>query len=78
MASENSLVEELKALQKKLGKKQSFEAAVSSIQSILRNHYSSSSPALRNSVNPSLFLFILMQFRSENWNYYMIVLLKYL
>lgn len=50
MATENSLMEELQALQKKLGKKQTFEEAVSSIQSLLRDHYASSSPSLRNSI----------------------------
>ncbi|ONK66030.1 uncharacterized protein A4U43_C06F3450 [Asparagus officinalis] len=50
MASENSLIEELQSLQKKLGKKQSFEEAVSSIRSLLRDHYASSSPSLRKSI----------------------------
>lgn len=43
-------MEELQVLQKKLGKKQTFEEAVSSIQSLLRDHYPSSSPSLRNSI----------------------------
>lgn len=50
MDSENFLMEELQSLQKKLGKKQSFEEAVSSIQSLVRDHYASSSPSLRQSI----------------------------
>ncbi|XP_008797364.1 E3 ubiquitin-protein ligase AIP2 [Phoenix dactylifera] len=50
MASVELVMEELQALQKKLGKKQSFEEAVSSISSLLRDRYSSSSPSLRKSI----------------------------
>ncbi|KAJ6826985.1 E3 ubiquitin-protein ligase AIP2 [Iris pallida] len=50
MASDDSLMEELQSLQKKLGKKNSFEEAVSSIQSLVRDRYSSSSPSLRKSM----------------------------
>lgn len=50
MASVEPMMEELQSLQKKLGKKQSFEEAVSSISSILRDRYSSSSPTLRKSI----------------------------
>lgn len=50
MASDDSLMEELQSLQKKLGKKNSFEEAVFSIQSLVRDRYSSSSPSLRKSM----------------------------
>lgn len=43
-------MDELQALQRKLGKKQSFEEAVSSIGSFLRDRYPSSSPSLRKSI----------------------------
>lgn len=55
MDSEKFLMEELQALQKKLGKKQSFEEAVSSIQSLVRDYYASSSPSLRQSASFPLF-----------------------
>ncbi|KAJ4801787.1 E3 ubiquitin-protein ligase [Rhynchospora pubera] len=51
MASDESrLTQELDDLQRKLGKKQQFEAAVGSISSILRERYVSASPSLRNSI----------------------------
>lgn len=55
MASGEPIMEELQTLQKKLGKKQSFEEAVSSILSLLRDRYSSSSPSLRKSVAFDIF-----------------------
>ncbi|PIA43245.1 hypothetical protein AQUCO_02000582v1 [Aquilegia coerulea] len=45
--SEDSLKQNLQNLQKQLGKKQTFEQAVSSIKSILIHYYSSASPSLR-------------------------------
>ncbi|XP_042500298.1 E3 ubiquitin-protein ligase AIP2 [Macadamia integrifolia] len=48
--SEDSLKERLQELQKQLGKKQMFEAAVSSIKSLLIETYPSASPSLRNSI----------------------------
>ncbi|PKA61172.1 E3 ubiquitin-protein ligase AIP2 [Apostasia shenzhenica] len=51
MASEETVImEELQALQRKLGKKQSFEEAVSSISNLLRERYCSASPSLRKSI----------------------------
>ncbi|CAL9768082.1 unnamed protein product [Musa acuminata subsp. burmannicoides] len=50
MGSEQAVMEELQALQRKLGKKQSFEEAVSSITSLVRSRYSSASPSLRKSM----------------------------
>ncbi|WOL17174.1 E3 ubiquitin-protein ligase [Canna indica] len=50
MDSEQALMEELQALQRKLGKKQSFEEAVSSIASLVRSRYPSASPSLRRSM----------------------------
>ncbi|MQM22940.1 hypothetical protein Taro_055998, partial [Colocasia esculenta] len=47
---EASVMGQLQELQKQLGKKHSFEAAVSAIASVLRGRYSSSSPALRKSI----------------------------
>ncbi|KAK1263520.1 E3 ubiquitin-protein ligase AIP2 [Acorus gramineus] len=43
-------IEELQKLQKQLGKKQTFEAAVSSIAAHLRDRYASASPPLRRSI----------------------------
>ncbi|KAG9457603.1 hypothetical protein H6P81_002111 [Aristolochia fimbriata] len=50
MASEDSLKQKLQDLQKQLGKKQTFEEAVTSIRSILLENYSSASPSLRKSI----------------------------
>ncbi|KAL5698572.1 RING-type E3 ubiquitin transferase [Ranunculus cassubicifolius] len=50
MDSEAYLIEKLQNLQKQLGKKQSFEEAVSSIKSILIQNYPSASPSLRKSI----------------------------
>ncbi|GMH28469.1 hypothetical protein Nepgr_030312 [Nepenthes gracilis] len=47
MASEDVLIERLQQLQKQLGKKQTFEESLSSIKSLLRERYSSSSPTTR-------------------------------
>ncbi|KAK9266068.1 hypothetical protein L1049_021473 [Liquidambar formosana] len=49
MASEEHLKQQLQDLQKQLGKKQLFEEAVSSINSLLRDNYPSASPSLRKS-----------------------------
>ncbi|XP_078156655.1 RING/U-box superfamily protein [Carex rostrata] len=49
-SNESQLRQELDDLQKKLGKKQQFEAAVASISSIVREQYASASPSLRNSI----------------------------
>lgn len=58
-SNESQLRQELDDLQKKLGKKQQFEAAVASISSIVKEQYASASPSLRNSV---IFLFFLRSF----------------
>lgn len=50
MASDALAMEELQALQRKLGKKQSFEEAVAGISSLLRDRYPSASPVLRKSI----------------------------
>ncbi|XP_068663537.1 E3 ubiquitin-protein ligase AIP2-like [Aristolochia californica] len=50
MASEDSVKQQLQDLQKQLGKKQTFEEAVSSIRSILLETYSSASPSLRKCI----------------------------
>ncbi|XP_068660677.1 E3 ubiquitin-protein ligase AIP2-like [Aristolochia californica] len=50
MASEDSVKQKLQELQKRLGKKQTFEEAVSSIRSILLETYSSASPSLRKCI----------------------------
>ncbi|RWW30695.1 hypothetical protein BHE74_00013698 [Ensete ventricosum] len=50
MGSEKAVMEELQALQRKLGKKQSFEEAVSSIASLVRGRYPSATPSLRKSM----------------------------
>ncbi|XP_072992468.1 E3 ubiquitin-protein ligase AIP2 [Typha latifolia] len=50
MATEEALMENLQSLQRKLGKKQSFEEAVSSLATLLRENYSSSSPSIRKSI----------------------------
>ncbi|KAJ3704881.1 hypothetical protein LUZ61_008586 [Rhynchospora tenuis] len=51
MASDESqLTQDLDDLQRKLGRKQQFEAAVGSISSILKERYASASPSLRNSI----------------------------
>ncbi|KAJ0980992.1 hypothetical protein J5N97_009247 [Dioscorea zingiberensis] len=56
MASEEQgLMDELQSLQRKLGKKQSFEEAVASIGSFLRDRYPSSSPQLRKSIYSAVF-----------------------
>uniref|UniRef100_A0A7N1A943 Uncharacterized protein n=1 Tax=Kalanchoe fedtschenkoi TaxID=63787 RepID=A0A7N1A943_KALFE len=48
MASqEDALTQRLQDLQKKLGTKQNFEEAVSSVASLLRQAYPSASPSLR-------------------------------
>ncbi|KAH0452637.1 hypothetical protein IEQ34_019936 [Dendrobium chrysotoxum] len=47
MASEETVKEELRALRIKLAKKQTFEEAVSSIASLLRDRYSSASTSIR-------------------------------
>ncbi|KAK4422335.1 E3 ubiquitin-protein ligase AIP2 [Sesamum alatum] len=47
MASEEGLQQRLQELQKQLGKKQMFEESVSTIRSLLQQHYSSASPSLR-------------------------------
>lgn len=47
MASEDHLIQQLQDLQKQLGKRQTFEEAVSSIKSLLQESYSSSSPSTR-------------------------------
>uniref|UniRef100_A0A1D1YCJ5 RING-type E3 ubiquitin transferase n=1 Tax=Anthurium amnicola TaxID=1678845 RepID=A0A1D1YCJ5_9ARAE len=47
---EESVMADLLELQKQLGKKHSFEGAVSGIASVLRGRYASSSPALRKSI----------------------------
>ncbi|XP_060208240.1 E3 ubiquitin-protein ligase AIP2 [Lycium barbarum] len=46
---EEELKKKLQELQKKLGKKQMFEEAVSNIRSLLLQYYPSASPSLRNS-----------------------------
>lgn len=46
---EEELKQKIQELQKQLGKKQMFEEAVSSIKSLLLQHYPSASPSLRNS-----------------------------
>lgn len=57
MASdESTLRRDLDELQKKLGKKQQFEAAVASISSIVRERYAAAPPSLRNSVSSPLLL----------------------
>ncbi|GLT97181.1 hypothetical protein SLE2022_147610 [Rubroshorea leprosula] len=48
-SSEESLKQRLEELQKQLGKKQRFEEAVFSINSLLQNNFSSASPSLRKS-----------------------------
>ncbi|XVF48794.1 hypothetical protein PTKIN_Ptkin03bG0217300 [Pterospermum kingtungense] len=48
-SSDASLKQQLEELQKQLGKKQRFEEAVSSINSLLKLHYPSASPSLRKS-----------------------------
>ncbi|KAG6467334.1 hypothetical protein ZIOFF_074838 [Zingiber officinale] len=50
MEAEKTAMEELQALQRKLGKKQSFEEAVASIASLVRGQYPSASPSLRKSM----------------------------
>ncbi|KAE8718852.1 E3 ubiquitin-protein ligase AIP2 [Hibiscus syriacus] len=45
----SSLKQQLEELQKQLGKKQRFEESVSAIDSLLKLHYPSASPALRKS-----------------------------
>ncbi|KAK6929664.1 Zinc finger, RING-type [Dillenia turbinata] len=47
MASEDNVIEQLLNLQKQLGKKQMFEEAVSTIKSLLHEHYVSASPPLK-------------------------------
>ncbi|KAG0497679.1 hypothetical protein HPP92_002370 [Vanilla planifolia] len=54
MASEDALIADLQALQRKLGKKQSFEGAVSLIANILRVHYASASSSLRKSIHSAI------------------------
>ncbi|XP_061368090.1 E3 ubiquitin-protein ligase AIP2 [Gastrolobium bilobum] len=49
MESEYLVKQELEELQKQLGKKQNFEAAVSSLKSMLQHKYPSASPSLRKS-----------------------------
>ncbi|KAL0297334.1 UNVERIFIED_CONTAM: E3 ubiquitin-protein ligase AIP2 [Sesamum radiatum] len=49
MASEEGIQQRLQELQKQLGKKQMFEESVSTIRSLLQQHYSSASPSLRQS-----------------------------
>ncbi|RDX68409.1 E3 ubiquitin-protein ligase AIP2 [Mucuna pruriens] len=49
MDSEDSVKQELEELQKQLGKKQKFEASVSSLKSLLQRAYPSASPSLRKS-----------------------------
>lgn len=55
MESEAGLKQQLEDLQKQLGKKQRFEDSVSKINFLLRDRFTSASPALRNLV--SLFLY---------------------
>ncbi|XP_074577992.1 E3 ubiquitin-protein ligase AIP2 isoform X2 [Curcuma longa] len=50
MEAEQTAMEELQSLQRKLGKKQSFEEAVASIASLVRGKYPSASPSLRKSM----------------------------
>ena len=50
-SSSENLKQRLQDLQKQLGKKLIFEEAVSSIESLFRDHYSSSSPSLRKLVS---------------------------
>ncbi|CAA3024028.1 E3 ubiquitin-protein ligase AIP2 [Olea europaea var. sylvestris] len=45
--SENELTKRLEELQKQLAKKQMFEGSVSTIRSLLQQHYSSASPSLQ-------------------------------
>ncbi|KAI3454019.1 hypothetical protein Pfo_010682 [Paulownia fortunei] len=47
MASEEGIQQRLQELQKRLGKKQMFEESVTTIRSLLQQHYSSASPYLR-------------------------------
>ncbi|KRH15708.1 hypothetical protein GLYMA_14G105900v4 [Glycine max] len=49
MESEDLVKQELEELQKQLGKKQKFEASVSSLKTLLQRTYPSASPALRKS-----------------------------
>ena len=56
-SSDAGLKQQLEELQKQLGKKQRFEEAVSSINSLLKLHYLSASPSLRKLVI-SLFVFL--------------------
>ncbi|XVF88989.1 hypothetical protein PTKIN_Ptkin19aG0095600 [Pterospermum kingtungense] len=48
-SSDSSVKQQLDELQKQLGRKQRFEEAVSSINSLLKLHYPSASPSLRRS-----------------------------
>ena len=57
-SSDAGLKQQLEELQKQLGKKQRFEEAVSSINSLLKLRYPYASPSLRKSVSSFLFLFI--------------------
>jgi E3 ubiquitin-protein ligase AIP2 len=47
---ENELKQRLEELQKQLAKKQMFEGSVSTIRSLLQQHYSSASPSLQQLV----------------------------
>ncbi|KAE8689066.1 E3 ubiquitin-protein ligase AIP2 [Hibiscus syriacus] len=48
-SSDESLKQQLEELQKQLGKKQRFEEAVASINSLMKLHYPSAAPSLRKS-----------------------------
>ncbi|KAL6578545.1 D-lactate dehydrogenase [Orobanche minor] len=49
MASEEEIQQSLQELQKQLGKKHMFEESISTVRSLLKEHYSSASPNLRKS-----------------------------
>ncbi|KAK6129784.1 hypothetical protein DH2020_036491 [Rehmannia glutinosa] len=51
MATEEEIQQSLQELQKQLGKKHKFEDSVSTIRSLLQQHYSSASPNLRKAIS---------------------------
>lgn len=73
MESEDLVKQELEELQKQLGKKQKFEASVSSLKTLLQRTYPSASPALRKSVRSFFVSFSLFMFQFSHYNLLLIV-----